>query len=407
MSVAVVEPGTAPVAAPVAPQAVATGTVLKLYVDSTSLPLVHQMADFVACADAPQVHKIVTWLRLPQSAAQLAGTQASYLPQMAAVSPAFVARVADTVRRLRPARVEIHANQYHAWRSVVPLLRALVPLFRDPAAALALRLYDDGTVGLLHRETLKADPDPAQALADAAHDLRRAVFDRQPLRWGVPQGYAWQALFDTRYHLLRPDLLLRDAPGRALHALLAPVSEAMRFDGLPALTEAQCARYLAGFGLDTEAADRLAPVAGRADALLFTGSAMWDKADNARLADSLLRAIASLRAGGCLPEGWPIAYKGHPANGDHDARLATALGRRVIVVPPRVPLEVLGMAGLLPQRVAGVLSSSYCTLPPERIEYLLCRRSAVSGGAGSPLVNLMLETGMVTAERLLPLLDAP
>lgn len=395
----------APEAAERAHPAPARGRVLKLYVDSTSLSLVHQMADFVACAEQPEVVKLITWLRLPLAPEQLAGCNASYVPQMAAVSPAFVATVANAVKRHRFERIELHANQYHAWRGVVPLLQALVPLLPDPGERLFLHLYDDGTVGLVQREALKALPDPAQALAAAAADLRAAVFERRPLRWGIAQGYAWQHLFETRYHMLRRDVLRRDAAGQALHALFEPRAEDMRFDGLPQLTDAQSARYLALFGLDAEVAGRLSPVAGRSDALLFTGSSAWDPAQNRALADTQVRAIAALRENGCVPPEWRIAFKGHPANGTQDHRLVAALGDDVVVLPPRVPLEVLAMAGLLPARVAGVMSSLYCTLPPGAIEYLLCRRCAVEGGAGAPLVDLMLATGMISADRLLPLLD--
>lgn len=389
--------------------AVGAGRVLKVYVDSTSLALVHQMADFVACADSPEVVKLITWLRLPLTPAQLEGCNARYVQQLAAVSPAFVATVVEAVKRHRFERIELHANQYHAWRGAAPLLRALVPVLKaqgsDARERVGLHLYDDGTVGLVQREALKIHADPAAALEAAAADLRRAVFDGQPLRWGVEQGYAWHHLFETRYHMLRPDVLLRDAPGQALHALFEPLAMEMRFDGLPQLSDPQSARYLALFGLDAEVAERLAPVAGRSDALLFTGSSAWDPAQNQRLADTQVQAIATLRANGCVPAEWRIAFKGHPANGTQDHRLVAALGDDVVVLPPRVPLEVLAMAGLLPARVAGVMSSLYCTLPPGAIEYLLCRRCAVEGGAGSVLVDLMLATGMVDAERLLPMLD--
>ncbi|HSI57161.1 MAG TPA: hypothetical protein VLA16_06375 [Ideonella sp.] len=385
--------------------AAAAEPVLKLYIDSTSLPLVHQMADFVAGAERPELTQWVTWLRLPLSAEQLAGSNARYLPQLAAVSASFVAAVCQLVKQRGLRRIEIHSNLYHAWRGIVPLLRELIPLLPDARDAITLDLYDDGTVGLLQRETLKAEPDPAALIATAAQGLRRAVFDRQPLAWGLPQSYAWHHLFETRYHLLRRDLLLRDAPGRALHGYFEPFAVDMQFDGLPQLNDAQCQRYLQLFGLDAALAERLAPVAGRSDALLFTGTGTWDKAQNLALAENQLRAIAALHEGGCLPADWPIAYKGHPANTEHDARLMAALGEQVIALPPQVPLEVLLMAGLLPRRVAGVISTTYCTLPAGSIEYLLCRREAVQGGAGSALVNLMLDTGMVDAERLLPLLD--
>ncbi|MDB6001916.1 MAG: hypothetical protein JWP52_3615 [Rhizobacter sp.] len=377
---------------------------LKLYIDSTSLPLVHQMADFVACADKPEVVKLITWLRLPLSEKQLAGSNALYVQQMAAISPAFVAGVCDLVRRNRFRRVEIHSNQFHSWRGVAPLLRALVPLLPDIRDVVRLHLYDDGSIGLLHREDLKAHADPGRLIDDAAQDLRVHVFDGKPLRWGVPQSYAWHHLFETRYHLLRRDVLLRDASGRALYDYLEPLTSDLRFDGMPHLTDAQQQRYLRLFGLNAEVAESLNTAPGRTS-MLFTGTGVWDKKDNRVLCDSVLKAIEQLRANGCIPPDWRLFYKGHPVSADHDARLMQALGDDVTALPSHVPLEVLMMAGLLPTRLAGVMSSSHLTLPSERIAYLLCRSSATQSAPEAALVRLMLDAGIVSPERMLPLMD--
>ena len=213
-----------PARAPATPPAARRELTLKLYVDSTSLSLVQQMADFVACADAPDVIKLITWLRLPLGEAQLKGCGAFYLAQRAAVSAEFVQLVCDSVRRHRFARIELHANQYQAWRGALPLLTALVPLAESLGSRLTLELYDDGTVGLVEREALKALPDPEAALKTAAADLRRGVHQGTAFEWSIAHSYAWQHVLPTRYHLLRRDLLLRDPAGQALHALLDPVS---------------------------------------------------------------------------------------------------------------------------------------------------------------------------------------
>jgi len=396
---------TAPTKAAAPSQPAHAGRTLKLYVDSTSLSLVQQMADFVACADSPDVIKLITWLRLPLEPAQLKRYGAVYSPQRAAVHPDFVRQVCDSVRKHRYPHIELHTNQYQAWRGALPLLRALLPLAESLGCRVTLALYDDGTIGPLQRETLKARPDPDAALTQAAAELRRAVYDGAPLQWGIAHSYAWQHLLPTRYHLLRRDVLQRDTAGQALHALLDPFSTDMRFDGLPHLNAEQQALYLRLFGLDAAVGDQLAALAARPDALVFVGTASRDAPDNLILRNSQLKAIAQLRDGGVLGACDAIGYKGHPANLEYDADLMAALGEGTLALPPRVPLEVLMMAGLLPWQVGGVASSSYWTIPPERIAFMLCRRSAVQGGPGSAMLNLMLECGMVDPARVLPLLD--
>jgi Sialyltransferase PMO188 len=377
---------------------------LRLYIDSTSLSLVHQMADLVACADRPEVDKLITWLRLPLDEADLAGMNARYLPQMAAVTAGFIDEVRRTVRERDIGRIEIHANQTHAWRGVAPVLRGLSGLVAERGIELALTLYDDGTLSLLHRETMKTWPDLAARIEAGAAELRRVLAGQSAPQADIAQSHAWHHLLPTRYHVLRRDLLLRDAPGRALHGWLTPHCTDMRFDGLPGLSQAQCDRYLALFGLDSATAERLAPVAGSPAALLYTGTGSWDRAQHHALYQAQSRAIAQLHEAGVFPPEWRLAYKGHPANAEHDASLAAKLGPDVLVYPARVPLEVLSMAGLLPLRVCGVLSSSHCTLPAERIAFVLCHAGQAGGATTAALVDLVRSTGLVNPECLLPLL---
>nr|WP_269205243.1 hypothetical protein [Motilibacter aurantiacus] len=380
------------------------GEVLKLYVDSTSLSLLRQVADFVACADREDVFKVATWLRLPLTAEQMGGRNAHFVPQTAAVSGDFVDVVGRLVQARRFERIEIHANQHHAGKSVVPLLRELCLLVPDARERISLDLYDDGNIGLLEREVLKRQRDPERQVAAAANDLRRAVLARQPLLWGIAQSYAWQHLFPTRYHLLRRDILLRDEPGRRLHAYLEPYAADMSFDGLPDLSPQQVEHYLGLFGLDGEQVAGLAELAADDSALLFTATGAWDDEFDARLAASQIEAIAALRADGTIPAGTRLAFKGHPANLANHAAIAAALGDDVVHVPARAPLELFAVLGLLPRRYGGVVSSAQFTIPADRLQFLLTDRTAVSGGPDAPLLDLMLESGLVSPHQVVPVL---
>lgn len=388
---------------PGAPVPAVAEPVLKLYIDSTSLPLAHQAADLVAGMGQSGIMSLITWLRLPLSDVQLRDFNACYVPQMAAVSAGFIETVCSLVRKTGVKRVEIHSNQYHAWRGVVPLLRQLLPLLPEGGDSLQLELYDDGNIGLIHRAQLKAQPDPARLLRLAAQDLKHAILDGKPLRWGIPQSYAWQHLFPTRYHLLRPDMLLWDAAGKALHDCLAPHVLPMQFNQVQQLGEASRLRYLELFGLDPGQISSLKRLAESPDVLLFIGSSIWDKAKNAELADQQIAAIGQLRAKGLLQKDRELAFKAHPANMDHSSRIASALGERVEILPPRVPMEVLQMAGLLPRRVAGVVSTSYFTLPKGSVEYLLCRPETERTEIETALIPMMLQAGVVDPTQLIPL----
>ena len=148
---------------------------LKLYIDSTSMSLAHQMADLVRHASDPHCIKLITWLRLPLTEQQLKQHQALYVPQMAAISPDFINLACKIIRDHRITRLNIHSNQTHAWRGVFPLLRALRQLKMDEALDITLDLYDDGTLSLMQREQLKCLPTLEQDVVKAALALKTAL----------------------------------------------------------------------------------------------------------------------------------------------------------------------------------------------------------------------------------------
>lgn len=384
------------------PPEAASGNVLKLYIDSTSLSLVEQMADYVRCAEAPEVFKVITWLRVPLDEAQLVAHNAMYAPQMAAVSIDFVRAVRDLVADNPVGRVEIHANQTHAWRSVIPVMRALLGHPNSREVPVRLHLYDDGSLSLVQREGLKQVPDLPAALQRAALELGQALQGKAAPAANVLQSHAWHLLFDTTYHMLRRDLLSADAEGRRVAEALAAHTQDMRFDGWATLTPEQQRLYLALFGIGDAERDALQAWADDPAAWLFTGSAAWDAPLNDRLGQAQLRAVHALRADGSLPADARMGFKAHPANATYTAPLMEAFGPGTLQVPSQGPLEVLMMAGLLPRQVAGVVSSAFFNLPAERIRFAIADTDDAAAVAGLPVVQLVVRGGGVTLDRIRP-----
>lgn len=378
------------------------GLTLKLYIDSTSLSVVHQMADFVACADRADVVKVITWLRCPLSEAQLQGAQALYVRQLAAVSPAFVELVLKLVQRYRPQQLELHSNHHHARSGVLPVLRALLARRLLEPAQVRLHLYDDGRLSLRHRDELAALPDPAQALADGAQALRSHLLDGTPLRWNLATSYGWPAVFDTRLHMMRPERLLQAVPG--LDGWLRQAVQAMRFDHAQTLGARRWARYLGWYGLADEQRDALRGFAADPTSFVFVGMSVWDPEENRRRRRLQIDTIAALRERGLLPAG-RLGFKGHPANLEGEHELRAALGEDVFAVPARLPLEVMMMDGLLPASLGGVISTAYLNLPPQRLRFMICNATDADDCLAQPDVQVMLELGLIDAGRIHPWLQ--
>ncbi len=382
--------------------AAGAGITLKLYIDSTSLSVVHQMADFVACADRPDVIKLITWLRCPLSDEQLKNSNAIYLKQLAAVSAEFVATVCQLVQRFKVQRLELHSNHHHARRGVLPVLQTLVARRLLAPAQVKLHLYDDGRLSVSNRAELAAMPDLTDALERGANTLRAWALDGVAGSWDLATSHGWHHIFDTTYHMLRPDLLLDAVPAGALDDGLRAAIEPMCFEHAERLGHEGWARYLNGYGLQPDMRQALRSFSADPQSFIFVGTGVWDKTTNQRYCELQLHSIAALRRRGLLPAGARLGFKNHPANLDHEHTLARALGDDVFAVPARLPLEVMMMDGLLPAQLGGVISTAYLTLPPGRVAFMLCDAQTEAEAAAQPDVRLLVDLGLVPRERVFP-----
>lgn len=375
---------------------------LRLYIDSTSLSVIHQMADFVACADRPDVLKLITWLRCPLDPERLEACHGRYLPQRAAISPAFVEQVCALLRERRIGRLVVHSNHHHAGDGVFPLLRALVRERLLAPAQIVLHLYDDGRLSLRQREQLAADPQAARAMEAGARALHAAVMDGAALPRDLAANHGWHRVFDTTYHMLRPERLLAARPD--LDPAFVARVQPMRFDHAERLGPEAWQRYLGWYGLQAGEREVLRALAQDPDAFLFVGTSAWDPADNARYRDLQLQSMAALRQQGLLPASARLAFKGHPANRAHQDVLAQALGQGapVLQVPARLPLEVMLMDGLLPAAYGGVISTAFLVLPPERLRFVLCNAASRAEALQQTDVRLLLDLGIVREPQVLP-----
>ena len=378
---------------------------LKLYIDSTSMSLAHQMADLVRHASDSHCIKLITWLRLPLTEQQLKQHQALYFPQMAAISPDFINLACKIIRDHRITHLNIHSNQTHAWRGVFPLLRALRQLKMDEALDITLDLYDDGTLSLMQREQLKCLPTLEQDVVKAAQALKTALSGGGSVQSDPTQSHAWHLVYPTRYHVFRLGALSDTAQGRHLRDWLAPHAAEMQFSAFPVdLTDDQRSLYLTLFGLTEATREALHRFAREEGAFLYTGTGSWDRGMHDELCRRQVRAIGALHAQKRLSRDMQIAYKGHPANRANDADIMKALGGQAVPYPHQIPLEVLSIAGLLPRRVGGVLSSSSLNIEPGRIAFILYNDRAEERYSDTSLANLVKKLDLVPADRMLPLM---
>jgi hypothetical protein len=379
---------------------------LKLYIDSATLPVIHQMADFLRCEFDPDVYKLVTWRRFPISPEEAAASQTVYFHQLANVSRDFVGLACALVTELRPARVEIHTNHIWALGGLAPVLRAFVRRRLIDPSRIDLHIYGDGTWELRDRDAMGLSGRLGDELEAAAERLADLIFGPVERSSDQVMNYGWHRLFRTVYHGLAWDRFFdRVRPQLRPGCRLEAATRAMRFDYAQTLPPDLWRRYLAKMGLSEDVQRSLRELAARPGSFMYVALALWDPAANRYFRDLQLATIRRLRAEGLIPAGSLIAYKGHPGNPEYDGDLIAALseeGGAALEVPRQAPLEVLEMAGLLPEAVGGSLSSSFHTIDPSRIRFLCGPDTAPETVRLFPDNRILIELGRVKPEQVLP-----
>jgi hypothetical protein len=380
----------------------AGGRTLKLYIDSTSLSVIHQMADFVRCERDPDVYKIITWRRCVLEPSDLAQSRTLYYRQNAGVSPEFIATVAQVVDRVRPTRVEVHSNQRWSLHGVLPVLRLLFASGRLRPEQVDLRLYDDGLWSLQERDALKANPSLHALLELGAVGLARLLFSDSQQSIHNWMTHGWHRVLRTRYIGLHLDRFFGHVERRYPLDSYERAHETMRFAYQAALSGDAWERFLHLYGVDDALKARLLALKSEPDAFLYLGTGSVDPEHNATYAALQVTSIARFQQMGLLPTGRRIGFKGHPANPDNEPEVIAALGGNVVHVPARVPLEVLEMADLLPAQIGGTVSTSYLTMQPERVRFVFGSPLPSGNVPSEDTSRFLVECGIVTPEQVFP-----
>jgi hypothetical protein len=377
------------------------GPTLKLYIDSTSLSVIHQMADFVRCEFDPEVYKVITWRRCVLDQRELAASQTRYIQQGFQVSQQFVDFVVDTVARLRPRHVEIHSNQRWSFQGVFPVLRHLFSVDLLQPEAISLVLYDDGLWSLQERDAMLRNVSIGADLELAALGLARRLFGSEtapPTRW---MGHVWHRVLRTRYVGLRLARFSEHAgPHPAVRGYLGMHQE-MQFAYREELTATEWKRFLHFYGLDDVLEERLSALRANPGSFLYIGTSTTDPERNQYYARKQVSSIKRFKESGLFPPETSFAFKGHPADTSLEQLVMEALGGQILHIPARIPLEVLQMADLLPPNIVGVWSTAYLTLDCQRVRFVF---GTPPNPGNLPKVgsDYLLECGVLSPEQVRP-----
>ncbi|MCL1095326.1 hypothetical protein [Shewanella kaireitica] len=376
--------------------------VLEIYIDKATLPSVQQAA--MIAHNQSQNPKLICWQRHPvNNEALLKGINATSFASIASLCQHATKLLAGHPH----SYITIYGNTYWS-KDLARLIRCLTRI--SGVEIKKLELIDDGSSEyqkMFNWQRLSFD-EQTRDLATGLQNLKSYLSgsDNKLLRLltghsnKLPRRISsfmnWHQLFPTTYHMLRMDYL--DKP--ELHQLkqyLANNTQQIRWNYIAdnLFDDEQQSLFYQLLGISLAEQNQLKTGRQQQHDFMFIG------VDSSNASSELqINVIADSRQeSGVIPTitAKKMLFKGHPF-ADFNQTIVNA--HQMGEMPAMIPFETLIMTGNLPQKVGGMASSLYFSLPKNyHIEYIVFTGSKQDLEEHA-LLQIMLYLKVISPERV-------
>lgn len=358
---------------------------LKIYIEPASLPLTHELMDYVNSINDEDTSSIIIFQRLKINIDAIQNGRTIFIDNVNEGLNLKLDSIAKFILGKPNTRFEIHTNIYRESDILFPLLKRIIPA--TPFENIALHLYDDGTGTMLQRLHINQIGEAAltKSLPNRVKSLKNNFITRAPIdswQWHIIDNYIWHYFMDVRYYLIQPSQSQAESNSfiMNLQKFITPMSFRINSIGLSKTPLV----WNDIFNIQESFYLKLKELATDKEAILFLTSNYIDTGFKEQYQNLLLKKIEHLKSSGLLPRDKKIVYKGHPENKKFNALICKVLGENITTLPENIPMEYFKMQGLLPNRIGGSFSSSMFSMDDNDIQFVILN------GSESDSINIQL-----------------
>lgn len=376
---------------------------LELYIDNASLPTLHQLMHIIESYEENLTRtRFISWGRVSITDEQV--RDMLNISTFPLVSNNTSQKLVDAVKSYAQSKnrlnIEIYSNTTHALKNIKPIISSLSG---NPNVNIAeINLYDDGSAEYINLYNWKNTPNKIDALnADllVMKDYVEGYSTQSPSY--MSSRYNWHKLYDTEYHFLRADYLTIEPNLNDLRDYLGNSLEQMDWGKFEQLSKAKQQLFLSIVGFDKDSLEKSYANSPNKN-FVFTGTTTWAGNETrefyAKQQINVINNAINETSPLYLGEEYDLFFKGHPRGGDINNMILNAF-KDMINIPASISFEVLMMTGSLPDKVAGIASSLYFTIPAEKVDFIVFTSSDDitdrEEALKSPLVQVMMKLGIV------------
>ncbi|MDP9500762.1 sialyltransferase [Bisgaard Taxon 45] len=377
---------------------------ITLYLDPASLPALNQLMDFTKSSDDKTHPRIfgLSRFKIPDSiTTQYKNIHFVELKDNRPTEALFT--ILD--QYTENIELDLHLNIAHSVQLMRPIL-AYRFKHPDRISIQRLNLYDDGSMEYVDLEK-EENKDLLAEIKQAEKQLSNYLLTGK-IKFDNPTmaRYVWQSAFPVKYYFLSTAYFEKAPFLQPLKNYLAGNYQKIDWSAYQQLTPEKQAFYLNLVGFSDEIKQLLDVPQAK---FIFTGTTTWEGNTNVReyyaqQQLNLLRHFTQPEGDLFIGDHYKIYFKGHPKGGEiNDYILNNA--PNITNIPANISFEVLMMTGLLPDKVGGVASSLYFSLPKDKISHIIFTSDKQiknrEDALNHPYVKVMRRLGIIDESQII------
>lgn len=391
---------------------------LEVYIDPASIPALNHLLYIIDTYEENASRaRFVAWSRIDvshnSSIKKLLNIETFPLKNKNDISDEMVAAIKDKSLKTERLNIELFTNAKWSMNHISTIARMLSNI-KSGARISKIRIYDDGSSEYIDLYNWIESGGTASDLVSGKEALVTYLHgDSDVIPDFMRSKYNWHEIYNVDYYFIRPEYLRLESRLNGLYEHLHANLKRINYNIFSSLSEKKQQLFLDVVGFDRV---KLVHDYGLSedDNLIFTGTTTWNVGHERQFyADQQINVLRNVKySTGALYPGkkYDFFFKGHPAGKDINKRIESAFDG-MISIPSNISFEVLMMTGMLPDKIGGIASSLYLSLPRDKISFIVFSStddiSNLHDAINSPLVQIMIKLNIISEHSVVFWSDLP